>query len=103
MATSNAKPNIIAAPTAKVLNLPSPIVFFKGRVNGKVEIPVCTEWVRQLETYFGAEGIDEDRLKITEAKRFIDPQLGDARNIITLPHLRALEKWDEFKASIIIQ
>ena len=64
---------IVAAPTAKILNLPSPIKPFKGRINSKIELPLCTDWITQLETYFVTEGIETDNLKISEAKRFINP------------------------------
>jgi len=95
------KPTIVAAPTAKILNLPSPIITFKGRVNGKPELPLCTEWIGQLETYFVTECIEGDHLKISEARRFIDPEVGDAKNVITLPHIREITKWKDLKAELI--
>lgn len=101
MATAESKPKIVAAPTAKILNLPSPIITFKGRVNGRVETPTCTEWIGQLETYFITEGISNETLKISEAKRFIDPENGDARNIITLPHIKELVNWADFKNAML--
>lgn len=94
----------VPMPSARIINVPSPIEKFKGSVASKFDCnttgPTITRWVEQLENYFISEHIIQDDLKISEAKRYVDVSHGDAKDVITLPHIKALRKWENFKKAL---
>lgn len=109
MATSADKSDVKSSitpsiPSARIINVPSPIERFKGRVSSKTLLshsgPTITRWVEQLENYFRTEHITDDELKISEAKRYIDVTQGDAKDVITLPHIKNIKKWNDFKKEL---
>lgn len=103
MATG-AKEVKVQVPSARIISVPSPIERFKGRLSNRSLIshsgPTVTRWFEQLENYFVTEHIVNDDLKISEAKRYIDVTQGDAREVITLPHIRIITTWSEFKKAL---
>lgn len=54
-------------------------------------------WEAELKDYFVAEGITQDNIKISEAKRAIAPNKGDARHVVASSHtLKNATSYDSF-------
>lgn len=86
---------------SKIITVPTPVLKFKGRVNNEIVNPTAAQWITQLETFFSTEQITSDELRISEAKRYIDNETGSAKDLVTLPHIVEITKWEDFRKAIL--
>ena len=91
---------------SKVIAVPSNVLLFKGNRTGS-EIqwtpgPTVEDWIGQLESYFDAESITDEALRIAESKRYLHPSEGDARKVVGHnPKLKTASTFKDFRDQLV--
>lgn len=61
------------------------------------EVVTIDAWLSLIDNHFITRGVTEDSLKIKVLKQYINPESGDAKNVIKLGHLKELTLYEEHR------